>query len=142
MEPDIRPQRHFIHAELMRRALFAVEKLPELWRRDGRIQACMLLWPEDHVRTSTGKEHSGVVFAELPDEGSRLTFLQKASDRCGAYALLIVEQLPDCIRAVFESVHGTETWRLPLKDHGGVKVLGAAVHKSNAESIGVLWHAN
>lgn len=142
MEPDIRRPRHFIHNELLRRATAAVDRIPELWRTDGHIQACLLLWPEDSVRTADGGEHSGLIFAELPGEETRKAFVQKASERCGAYAVLVVEQLPDCVRAIFESTHGTETWRLPLKDHGGVKILGAAVRKSNTESVGVLWHAN
>lgn len=143
MDPTSLRPKHFIHDELLRRARAAVDTLPELWRRDNKIQACLLLWPEDAVRTNVkGKDHTGLVFAELPEEATRQAFVQKASERCGAYALLVVEQLGDCVRAIFESQHGTETWRLPLKDHGGVKVLGAAAHRSNAESLGVLWHAN
>lgn len=132
----------FIHDELVRRAEHAVAKIPDMWRMDRRIYATILLWPTDEVRTTNGGKFTGTIFAELPnftDATARSTYLQKAAEQCGAYALLVTEQLQDAVRSIFESTHGTVTWRLPIKDYGGAKVLGAAARRTNAESLGVLW---
>jgi len=135
----------FIHDELLRRAERSVSAIPELWKKDQKIHSSLLLWPNDSVRTTTGDRFSGIVFAEIPasvDAADKLRFIKKATEQVEAYALLLVEEVGDCVRCVFESMHGTETWRLPIKDHGGVRVLGVAARRTNAESIGVLWQAN
>lgn len=136
----------FIHEELVRRAHRAISAIPKMWKKDRRIHSTILLWPADHVRTTTGERFSGVVFSELPSEEEsgiqRKVYIERAVASCGAYAVLVTEQLEDCVRAIFESEHGTETWRLPIKNYGGTKVLGAAARRSNAEAVGVLWHAN
>jgi len=133
----------FIHDVLLRRAEDAVNKIPELWREDKRIHPVLLLWPTTDVKAQRGERHSGVVFSELPiSEAERLPYIKKAVEGCNAYAVLVVEEVPGAVRAIFESEHGTETWRLPIKDHGGVRVLGVAARSSNTESVGVRWHDN
>lgn len=133
----------FIHDELLIRAAQAVAKIPDLWREHKSIYPTMLLWPEDDVKTTTSRRFSGVVFAELPDlQADRMPFIERAVRSCDAYAVLVTEQLDGAVRSIFESKHGTETWRLPLKDYGGAMVLGAAARRTNTESVGVLWHAN
>lgn len=113
-----------------------------MWRADRRVYSTILLWPTDEVRTTTGGKFTGTIFAELPDFAdatARLIYLKKAAEQCDAYALLVTEQLPEAVRSIFETKHGTVTWRLPIKDYGGAKVLGAAARRANAESLGVLW---
>ncbi len=133
----------FIHVELLRRAEHSVAKIPDLWRDSKRIYPTLLMWPTDEVKLKTGGSHTGLVFAEIPEEQTdRQAYIKRAVDLCGAYALLVVEEVEGAVRAIFESEHGTETWRLPIKDHGGVRVLGVAARSTNTESIGVLWHAN
>lgn len=143
MDPDYLRSELFIHDELARRAEQAVSKIPDLWREHKSIYPTLLLWPEDDVRTTTRERFSGVIFSELPlAQADRLIFIEKAVARCGAYAVLVTEQLPEAVRSIFETKHGTETWRLPIKDYGGAQVLGAAARRANAESVGVLWRAN
>ncbi len=143
MDKEYYASERFIHDELQRRAAQSVAKIPDLWRDAKRIFPTLLLWPTDAVPTTAGDKFSGVVLVELPDSlADRLSAVRKATKDCGAYAVLVVEEVGDAVRAIFETQHGTETWRLPIKDHGGVRVLGAAVKRSNVESIGVLWKAN
>lgn len=131
----------FIHEELLRRATHSVNKIPDLWRTDHAIYPTILLWPENSVQTTSGTPFSGVVFSELPDV-ARSEYIARVVSQVGAYAVLVTEELSDCVRCVFETKHGTASWRLPIKYHGDVRVLGAAVKQTNSESVGVLWRAN
>lgn len=95
------------------------------------------------METLNGAPFSGAVFSDLPtDPALRKERVKNAVTQTGAYALLVAEQLEGEVRAIFESQHGSRTWRLPLKDHGDVRVLGTPVVRDNAESIGVLWTAS
>lgn len=133
----------FIHAELLRRAAQAVARIPETWKESKRIFPVILLWPTTQVKAQHGEWHTGVIFDTLPEEvEARPVHIKQVIAKCDAYAVLVVEEVEGAVRAIFESEHGTETWRLPIKDHGGVRVLGAAARSSNTESIGVRWHAN
>jgi hypothetical protein len=133
----------FIHDELLLRAEQAVDRLPLTWRDTKHIHAVLLLWPTMSVKAQKGERHSGVVYAELPlDPADRPKFIRQAVAGCEAYAILVVEEIAGAVRAIFESAHGTVTWRLPIKDHGGTRVLGVAAKSSNTESVGVLWRAN
>lgn len=141
MEPE-----ELVHKEVLRRATRSVDSIPDLWRKDRRIYSSILLWPNDSVRTTTGERFSGVVFSEVPtglsSNAERAQYFARVVKQVNAYAILLVEELDDCVHCIFESSYGTETWRLPIKDHGGVRVLGAATKRTNAESVGVIWKAN
>lgn len=100
----------------------------------------MLLWPSDDVRTDDGKEHSGVIYAKLPeDENEQRLFLQNAVGRCSAYAVFVVTRQSKEIVAILESPHGTRTWTLSISRHGDVLVLGKAQKQDDARSLGLLW---
>lgn len=132
-----------IHDELCKRCLPAVNSLYDAWRTDKRIHTSLLLWPSESVRNQHGDPFSGVIFHAIDGSvGTRVAEVTRAAKACDAYALLLVEQLDDAVRAIFESEHGTRTWRLPIKNHGDVQVLGRPIVRDNAESIGVRWTAN
>ena len=79
----------------------------------------------------------------LPDAvEERPAAIVAAARRCKAYGLLMTEQLATDIRLIFESAHGTRTWRIPIKRHGDIQVLGQHSMRDNAESIGVKWQSN
>lgn len=133
----------FIHDELRRRCEAAVAKLYDIWRKDKRILPSLLLWPNDSVRTVEGTGFTGVVFTELSeDEAARPAEIRSAAAQCNAFGLLLTEQLPGVVRVVFETEHGTRAWRLPIKKHGDVQVLGRPSISDNTDSIGVRWTAN
>ena len=133
----------FVHEELSRRCIRAVELIPEQWRENKRIYPTLLMWPADSVRATDGSDFSGVVFTDLPeDSGQRRVAVIRAAKRCDAYGLLLTEQIDGFVRLVFETEHGTRTWRFPIKPHGNIQILGRPAFRDNAESIGIRWHAN
>lgn len=113
------------------------------FRRDKHILPTLLIWPADTVRTTDGDVFSGVVFTELSSNvETRRREIKDSVLRTAAFAALVTEQLHDAVRMIFESGHGTRTWRLPIRDYGGVQVLERTPPRDNVESIGVLWSAN
>lgn len=114
-----------------------------MFRRDKYICPHILIWPASTVQATDGSQFSGTIFSELSLEPERRPLEIKQSIlRTAAYAALVTEQLETDIRMIFESGHGTRTWRLPIKNHGDIQILGRAVVHDNAESLGVLWTAN
>ncbi len=93
--------------------------------------------------SSEGASFTGVIFSELSVEPARRRVeIRESILRTMAFAAVVTEQLEDCVRIIFESEHGTRTWRLAIKDHGGFLVLAPPEHRDNAESISVLWVAH
>ncbi len=133
----------FIHDELLRRCDGLPAKATLLFRRDRCIHPTLLIWPADTVQATDGKSFSGVIFTSLPpDKEARRQLVRDAIIRATAFAAVLTEQLDDCIRIIFESAHGTRTWRLPIKNFGGIQVLAFEPPSDNTESIGVLWAAS
>lgn len=133
----------FIHDELMRRCGPLTDTVMKHFRRDKLILPTLLIWPADSVRSLDGNMFSGVIFTELSaDAETRKQEIKDSILRTAAFAALVTEQLPDAVRIIFESGHGTRTWRLPIKDYGGVQVLERTPPRDNTESLGVLWKAN
>lgn len=113
------------------------------FRRDKLIMPTLLIWPADTVKSLDGNMFSGVIFTELSaDETVRKQEVKDSILRTAAFAALVTEQLSDAVRMIFESGHGTRTWRLPIKNHGNVQVLERMPPRDNTESLGVLWKAN
>jgi hypothetical protein len=133
----------FIHDELIRRCMPLTDTVMKHFRRDKFILPTLLIWPADTVKSLDGNMFSGVIFTELSaDEAVRKQEIKDSILRTAAFAALVTEQLPDVVRMIFESGHGTRTWRLPIKDHGNVQVLERTPPRDNVESLGVLWTAN
>lgn len=143
MEQEYIQSGRFIHDELLRRCELLIVKVVQLFRQDKRVYPSMLIWPVDTVMATNGTKFSGVIFTELSvDQELRKVEVRESILRCLAFGALVTEQLDDCVRLIFESQHGTRTWRLPIKDYGGIQVLEHPQVHDNAESIGVLWLAN
>lgn len=129
----------FIHDELLRRAEAAVAQLTTLWKKHRLIEASILIWPADTVRTDDGQPHEGLIYGELPPETERPAYLKKVAERWKPYALLVIEQKGSLVKAIFESPHGTRTWTMSIAKHGDVRVLGTAKIQDDVESLGLLW---
>jgi len=114
-----------------------------MFRKDKRIYPTLLIWPSDSVKAVDGTQFTGVIFTELSEDPTlRKEEIKNSILSTAAFAALVTEQLETDIRMIFESGHGTRTWRLPIRNHGDIQILGRAVQRDNAESIGVLWKAN
>lgn len=133
----------FIHDELLRRCEGLTDKVMQIFRRDRAIHPTLLVWPIDTVKSTEGKSFSGVIFTELSHEpDKRRQEVRDSILRTAAFAALLTEQVEGSVRLIFESGHGTRTWRLPIKNYGGVQVLERQAPRDNIESIGMLWRAN
>lgn len=143
MDKDYINGERFIHDELLRRCQAAVQQIYKLWKNTKKVHPTLLIWPGESLRASGDPEFNGVVFLALPEQVElRLAAIGAAAKSCKAYGMLVTEQLETDIRLLFESAHGTRTWRIPIKQHGDVQVLGQPSMKDNAESIGIKWQAN
>ena len=131
----------FYHDEFRRRATRAVEMLPGIWRRDKKISPSVLAWPHLNLPTDDGgKAH--LVTCELPSEVKERPEMLKALIRkVHPYALLVVEQHSDCVKAIFETSHGVRCWTLPIIRHGDVVVLEKAQVEDYGECLGLLWRS-
>ncbi len=143
METEYLRSGRFIHDELATRCLNVIRQIHELWKEYRQVYPTLLLWPMDGVKATTKERFSGVVFTELPDDPPlRRAKIVEAAKQCNAYGLLLTEQLEHEVRVILETPHGTRTWRIPIKNHGDVQVLGTPIVRDNTESIGIRWGAN
>jgi len=130
----------FIHDDLLRQAEAAVRTVYGIWRRERRIAPVLFTWPAERIRTEQGEPHEGVCLLELPEEdGKRSEAILAMVRRTKAYGLLLIEQRPDEVRALFETRHGARCWQIPLVAHGDVVLLGQAEIREDAAHVGLLW---
>lgn len=130
----------FIHDDLLRQAEAAVRTIYGIWRRERKIAPTLLTWPAERIRTEQGEPHEGVCLLELPEGGEkRSEAILAMVRRTKAYGLLLIEQKPDEVRAIFETRHGARCWQIPLVTHGDVVLLGRAEVREDALHVGLLW---
>lgn len=111
-----------------------------MWSRDRHIGPVALSWPAEKLTLEDGTEYDRVVVCPLPaKEEERPARLRLLIERTNPYALLLVEQRKGSVKAIFESQHGARCWTLPIRDHGGVKILGDMAHEDDKECLGLLW---
>lgn len=130
----------FIHEDLLRQAEAAVRAVYTVWRRERKIAPTLFTWPAEQIRTEQGEPHEGVCLLELPEEAEkRSEAILAMVRRTKAYGLLLIEQKPDEVRALFETRHGARCWQIPLVAHGDVVLLGRAEVREDALHVGLLW---
>ena len=103
----------------------------------------MISWPQEPIPADDGTIITDFVLLELPgDKELRKKEVKHLIERTQPCALLLCDQFPDKVVAIFESPLGTKSWTYPIKDYGGTKVLGDRSTRENTDSIGILWKAN
>lgn len=133
----------FIHDDLLVRAQATVDLLYKLWREDGRIDPSLLTWPAEPIVDDLGKKFEGVCFLSLPkQEHERTLVIRNTVERTKAYALFLVEQHNEVVRALLETPHGTRCWNLPIIRSGDAFRLGEATIHDNRENVGLLWSSH
>lgn len=130
----------FIHDDLIRKSQQAVNKLYEIWKAEGHIEASLLTWPSEPIIDDEGKKVEGVCALELPeDREERHTAIRSMVKRTKAYGLLLIETVGAEVRAILETPHGTKCWIMPIQKSGDVKILGEPTITTNRENVGLLW---
>lgn len=137
---EILARENFIWRDLIRDGQKAVKLARELWKKNRSIPRMLFSWPAEHVRAADGKTITHLVSFAIPDEmGTAKAAIMLAKDT-KSYALALVERDGSDLRVLLESMHGTRCWRVPIKRHGDVEVLGKdSAPTVDTESIGVLW---
>jgi hypothetical protein len=134
------PTERFIHDELMRRAEMGLPSILEAWKAKQHIEPFIISWPYSRIVGDDGSEIADFVLTDLPADRKRWKKLIVLTvQRVKPYALLLAEELNDCVLLIFESGHGTRSWRYPIKHHGNVRVLGDPTQRDDVDRIGILW---
>ena len=140
MDLDYFASELFIHDELRRRAELGLPSIFESWKADSRLTPFLISWPSRSVDTDDGKKVADQFFMDLPEERARWSKIFVAvAERTNPYALLVAEEREGEVVIVFESMHGSRSWRYPINDHGGTRVLGTRSTQDDVDSIGLLW---
>lgn len=137
---DIGREYIILHGYLLEQVGHMLPAIDKSWRSRQEIDPFLVSWPEHAVLDDKGVHITRFVIAELGKDRSRWNELfmltLKRTHPCG---LLLVEQMDEEVVATFESRYGSRSWRYPIKDHGGVRVLGDPVTRDDVDSIGILW---
>ena len=131
----------FIHDDLVARSDQMIEKLYDIWRDHKGIPSFAHAWSAESVPTVDGKRVNEVT-TYLPNDDAKAARNQVLLllERSKAYGMLIVDSSdPEEIRAYFESMHGSKTWRIGIKHHGDTKVLSRPTTLIDSGELGLLW---
>lgn len=127
----------FIHDDLLTKCerLFQTAKTVLQKKEDPSI---VILWPGEAVKAEDGTAIEHEIFAELPAE-NRTESLCRLVETAKAYGLLVIELQPHALVAIFESPHGTRSWRSSIQLRGDVRVPAETVVKNDVDHHGLLW---
>jgi len=115
----------FIHDDLMLRCSAVMEDVYRLWKRDKRIDAGILAWPDHDVPDDDGRPIAGIIRMQLPEDPKRQQgAIRNLIRRVDPYGIFIIRQEPGRIYAVLETPKGTRTWTIPIERSADVRVLG------------------
>lgn len=130
----------FIHDDLLFKAEAAVNKLYDIWKKEGRIDPSLLTWPAEPILSEKGQPITSVCCLQLPERVEERTIaIRQMVERTQAYGLFLVEQRGDNVRALLETPHGTRCWNIPIHRSGDRDMLGQPTVTDNRESVGLLW---
>lgn len=132
----------FIHDDLAQAAAVIAVKAREEWKRNRAIRPYAITWPSESLKTDDGAHVDGAFICALPEEAppaARLAVLQKMVEKTKAYGLVLIEQVDDYLRVLFETHHGARAWLMRLERHGDVVVCMAPEVRDDAECVGILW---
>lgn len=133
----------FIHDDIIEQVESALlNTIYESWRDRGHIDPFLFSWPQEHIRCDDGTTVTHFFNADLPEDRSTWNAWFKAAvEKTKPYALLLGEQQEDEVVVIFESHHGSRSWRFKIERHGADNVLGEPSTRDDVDSIGILWRA-
>lgn len=132
----------FIHDNLLQEAEVGLGAVKESVELSGSVNPFVLSWLSEPVKDADGNTIEHIMLFDMPSDkkwwGKEFIRIVKKTD---PYALLLVEQEKDEVVALFESRHGSKSWRyqiVPSKSKSGKTVKKPAV-RTDHECIGLLW---
>jgi hypothetical protein len=127
------------HEYVLRDAREMIPAIYYVWKQMGHVDPFVMIWPRKKVQW-LGMTTNQSIGVDLPTDRSTWTkFLAEKALQYAAFALLLVEQKKDEVVMILESKAGTNSWCLPIENHGDVNVLGSPTERADAHSIGLLW---
>jgi hypothetical protein len=131
-EPTIEEQFHDAMCDVAESGLTLIQRW---WREHGVVPPFLALWSEEEFRRAVDPDFT----IELPEDPEvQKKLIWKAAKTVNAHAALVVRQLENEVRAVFETREGTKSWHYPIRDHGPDRVLGDPTVRVDEHHIGVL----
>lgn len=129
-----------IHQDLAQEVLGSLDVLYDIFRRDGGVDPCMIVWPYETVNFE-GEQVNDAIPIQLPEDRAGWPgIIAEAAKRTSAWAVALYEQRPDAIVVIFESPIGTSSWHIPIEDHGDVRALGDISDvKVDTDYVGAVW---
>ena len=140
LDADYIISERYIHDNLRAQATSMLPAIAESWREKQAVDPFLVSWLEKPLTADDGQVITHFVLVELGTDRQvwHAKFVELL-ERTHPYALLLVEQTDKEVIATFESRHGSRSWRYPINDHGGTRVLGAPMVRDDVDSIGILW---
>lgn len=129
----------FIHDNLLRICQNVVDEAKRLWEAKVPLPGHALTWPSSVIRDDKSSLIDRAVIMEMPERSEWKKALTALVARTQAYGLLLLETDTKRIYAIFESMHGSRSWTVPIERHGDRDVLGDQRTKDDVDSIGLLW---
>lgn len=133
----------FIHDDMLEEAAAGLKSaIHESWKLKGKVDPFIISWVQKNIEADDGSVITNHVVSDMPENKAMWTHhLILVIKRTKPYALMLCEQREDEVVAVFESQHGTRSWRYPINKHGLTRVLGEPTTRDDTDSIGLLWRA-
>jgi len=132
----------FIHDNLLRICQDVVDEAKRLWDAKVPLKGHALTWPSAVIKDDSGSLIDRAIIMEMPERSEWKKALAALVERTQAYGLLLLDADNKRISAIFESMHGSRSWVIPIERHGDRRVLGDQRTKDDVDSIGLLWSPN
>lgn len=132
----------FIHADLLKASQQVIDQAIQLWENGERPTAYAIAWPARTILTNSGVPLQGAVILELPTQVDRRQVLGQFVKRTSAYGLLVLEIEGKVLTALFESIHGTRSWKATVERHADRLVFGNQKTKDDVDTLNLLWSPN
>jgi hypothetical protein len=131
----------FIHDMLLKRCEKVINRVRSDWAAGDKPFPMLLTWPAETVKASGGEPINEACVCAIGADRSRWpSTMRNMIARTKAYGLLLVEPREREVHLLFESMHGTRAWTIPVSRHGDVSVLGEAQYADDTETFGLLWN--
>jgi hypothetical protein len=138
MDPEYIRSGQAVQDVLERDVLEGLPGVQENWRKAGKVDPFMVLWPGTAYEAN-GELHEGPVVVELPvssvDWPRLFAALMKRTNACAV--MLCIADAEGAL-VTLESEQGVRSWRMPVKNRGDHTTLGEPTLVEKPKPLGLL----